>query len=280
MMTTKELLEAAQLDALGMLEETEREAFEEALATVPAALRLQIRAEQTRLADYDPFVRNDVPSDLAPPPGLKDSVLAAWRGALGRETARRVVHADAQDRPSSVRLRAARRVSPLWRAVAIGFMATAVVSGVVSLQVLNRYQELRATADSNEVIDWINSNRSAARQLSEALTGDPLMQTVRFETATTGGALFKGKAAVFYNPDKNGKALLCCQNLPSAAGQKYKIVRRNSDGSTEAISEIPRSDGFAIHEFDITKAASDLASLAIVMIARDGTETTVLTAHA
>jgi hypothetical protein len=279
MMTTKELFEAAQLDALGLLEEAEREAFEEALATVPAALRLQIRAEQTRLADYDPFVRNDVPSDLAPPPGLKDSVLAAWRGALGRETARRVVHADAQDRPSSVRLRAARRVSPLWRAVAIGFMATAVVSGVVSLQVLNRYQELRATADSNEVIDWINSNRSAARQLSEALTGDPLMQTVRFE-AQTGGALFKGKAAVFFNPDKNGKALLCCQNLPSSNGQTYKIVRRNSDGTTETLSEIPRSDGFAIREFDITKAASDLASLAIVMIARDGTETTVLTAHA
>ena len=47
-MTLQEMLEAVQLDALGMLEGEDLRAFEEAFASANPSIQAQVRAEQER----------------------------------------------------------------------------------------------------------------------------------------------------------------------------------------------------------------------------------------
>jgi len=68
-MNTYELLEAAQLDALGLLDDAERDAFDAAFFAASPDVQAQIRREQARL------VRTDwLPSsEVEPSAGLKDA---------------------------------------------------------------------------------------------------------------------------------------------------------------------------------------------------------------
>lgn len=136
-MNTRDLLELAALDALGLLEPEDQAEFERAFRNAPASVRAQIRAEQARAADLA-----DVLPDVEPPAELRARVIAAVRAAAEVEAAggvRAVVH-----RPGRVvpRVSPTRRVSPLWRAAAIGLSVAVLVLGVLANQLLQRNQLL------------------------------------------------------------------------------------------------------------------------------------------
>src|SRR5690606_2614363 len=111
-MTTQELIELALLDAYGLLDETERAAFDAAFMASPPSVRARVRRGQTRLAKSD-WLLPDVP----PPAGLRAAVIEAARRAMaevgGRE--RGVTHAAGRVPPMLPN----RRVSPLWRAASL-----------------------------------------------------------------------------------------------------------------------------------------------------------------
>src|SRR5262249_14914584 len=120
-MKTQELLELAALDALGLLDEAEREAFDRAFRAAPPALQAQIRREQTRIAGDDSLLPK-----VETPMGLKARVLAAWREAVAavsnRSRTRRLVGA--------LTLMPNRGVNPWWRAGAIACAAASLVLAV------------------------------------------------------------------------------------------------------------------------------------------------------
>lgn len=275
MMTTRELIEAAQLDALGLLDESERDAFEQALAAAPPELKAQIRAEQARAADFDPLLTAEL-AELQPPASLRERVLRAFREAVTAAAGSRTsVHEAAERRASSidaVPVRRARRVNPLWRAAAIGFMAVAVVFGVAALQVLDRFDDLKRSSDSNLVTDIVNTQIGPAAQVRDMLF-DQATQRLTFAPVQ---ANFVGEAAVFYNADWSGKARIFCRNLPQRSGV-YKVVVNDGD-STREIATLEGVGGLSTHEISVSVA--DLSKLAIVLVAQDGIATTVLTIRA
>src|SRR5262249_53868009 len=129
-MKTQELLELAALDALGLLDENERETFDRAFRAAPPALQAQIRREQTRIAGDDWLLPK-----VQRPIGLRARVLAAWREAVSavsnRGRARRLV--------GSLALLPSRGVSPFWRAGAIGCAAATITMGVALFWVQSEY---------------------------------------------------------------------------------------------------------------------------------------------
>jgi hypothetical protein len=116
-MTIQELMEAAHLDALGLLDEPEQSAFERAFERAPEGVRAQVRAEQARWASsVERWSREE------PPAELREKVLSAVRRAMSEEA----------EVAGSIGLitssHAGRnRVSATWRAASLGLAAAAVI---------------------------------------------------------------------------------------------------------------------------------------------------------
>src|SRR6185295_18619069 len=120
-MTLYELLESAHLDAMGLLDETEQKAFEDGFRGASPGVQAQIRAEQSRWARTSARM-----IDEEPPASLKPRVLARVAEAIEDEAA---PVAGAIGRGGVILpIQNASRVSPLWRAAAIGFATAAVIS--------------------------------------------------------------------------------------------------------------------------------------------------------
>ena len=76
-MKTQELIELAVLDAMGLLDEAEREAFEAGFSSASPAVQAQVRREQTRLCLSEALL-----PDEEPPAGLRALVVEAVRKAM------------------------------------------------------------------------------------------------------------------------------------------------------------------------------------------------------
>ncbi|MBC7771836.1 MAG: hypothetical protein H7210_05035 [Pyrinomonadaceae bacterium] len=131
-MKTQELMELASLDALGLLEEPEREAFDRTFRAAPPALQAQIRREQARIAQDDSLL-----PIVDAPIGLKAMVMARWLEAM---TARKRFLPPLL--PSS-------GVSPFWRMGAISAVAASVVLAAAMLQIQTDFK--RVVSASNQI---------------------------------------------------------------------------------------------------------------------------------
>lgn len=209
-MKTQELLELAALDALGLLEEHEREAFDRAFRAAPPALQAQIRGEQTRIAKDDSLL-----PEVDAPIGLKSKVLARWRDAIA---ARRRILPPLL--PSS-------GVSSVWRMAAIGSLAAAIVMGVASLQIHTNFKQLAAASND------LDKSRAMVEVLgvdySRWVLGDT--QKVAYEPVAED---FPGRVAMFVDakPAPNSgacTAMFICQQFPASA-VKYQVVVMDKAG--------------------------------------------------
>jgi hypothetical protein len=231
-MKTQELLELAALDALGLLDEAEREAFDIAFRAAPPALQAQIRREQTRIAGDDSLLPK-----IEAPMGLKARVLAAWREAVEavseRSPARRLVGA--------LTLMPSRGVSPFWRAGAIGCAAASVVLAVVMFNIRSQFDTF--TTASNQ----LSRQEFFAKELGprfQKLFTSPTTKHVAF--VPTSNAV-KVQAQLMIDPETNTGLLYACQ-LPDSPGG-YALVRldendepiRTADGKIETICKIHSS---------------------------------------
>lgn len=266
-MNTHQLIEMAVLDALGLLEPAEIDAFERAFAEAPEPVRSMVRAEQDRLADVSHLL-----PDAEPTEGLRDMVLAAVRNAMRAET--EPVAGRIQGRPERTagtpaqpRLKPVRRVSPVWRAASIGLAAAVIVLGAFVL----RIGQYDAQAGKQALFTQIYETVGA--QVFEDMLFDH--QTRRVAMLPTENDADNAAAAVFYNPDWHS-ARLFFRNLRSQnPGETFRLVVLDEEGNIVREIHTFESDG----QFADVPVEVDLLRESSLAIMKNESDTPVLSGN-
>lgn len=232
-MTLQEMLESAQLDALGMLEGEDLRAFEEAFASANPAIQAQVRAEQERC------VRSAMNfSNAEPPAYLKERVL----GAIQAEILADVAGTDASLTESGlgreieatgvvgrVGAKKSPRVSPAWRASSLGFATAAAVLLAAFFSVSRQMDTLQERANNEGVLQQF-SKAFGGETYDEALFGKSVS---RFAFDAAPGVTNAGAATLFLLPDAD-EARLFVKDLATAANQTVRVVLLEADGSIKS----------------------------------------------
>mgnify|MGYP001246856583 CR=1 FL=1 len=230
-MGTRELIELAVLDAFGLLEPGEQEGFERSFMLAPPSLQAQIRRQQTRLAQDESLL----PS-VVPPHELRIAVLDAVRRAMERDQDHAMreavlarvgaaVAADARSRePQIVR---SRRVSPFWRAAALGLAASAVVFGVATLQMRSEIDRLASAVESDTILAAMHQNFGSENLHAALLDAN----TQRFVFDRTSGTT--AEASIWFNPDW-AEAQLFYRDLPAHGDSRYRVVALDAEGNVRS----------------------------------------------
>ena len=209
-MTIQELLENAQLDALGLLDEQERDAFEAAFAAAPPALQDQIRREQTRWCRPDDLLPN-----VKPRAELKARVLAAVSEAAGHPVA-------AALEPLTLPI-AGRRVSAIWRAAAIGMATAALVFGAAFIEIKSENKRIEV-ASSESAMKSALLNAGGRYTLDMLFKGDARpMEFVPVKADRP------GRVALWTSSEWDSSRLIAW-NLPARAGETLRLVVLDAEG--------------------------------------------------
>lgn len=251
-MTLKELLELAHLDALDLLDEQEKNAFEHAFASAPPGVRAQVRAEQERWATMEPLLPR-----IEPPPDLKDRVLAAVEQAMIRD--------EALGGPSSIDLLPGTRVSARWRTASVALMTAVVALTVAFVHVYRINADTREAieaggAETSRLYVWGNSVA-----LRDSLFDSRVAFTYFRPVSETSGA----RASLALHPDwEVGKFF--CLNIAAPAGQTLRLcVVDEKNNVFRELSEF-ESDGTLKH-VDVSMGSASVSGtrLAIALAPRD-----------
>lgn len=211
-MNVQALIEMAVLDALGLLDEEERTAFEEAFWRAPPAIQAQIRREQTRLSRLEALL-----PEVEPPAGLRAAVLEAVR--------REMAAARSRTDTASLLIRGMlrpRAVSPVWRAATVGLAAATIIFGLTTLHLRNEYDALTTQIRNDALIDLL------ARQFGHAYVYDLLFDPrVRRVVLTATDPAFRARASVFVHPEW---AMFYCQGMPTGGRGPYMLAIVDEQG--------------------------------------------------
>jgi hypothetical protein len=252
-MTTRELLEMAHLDALGMLDEQERDAFERAFRAAPDNVQRQVLREQTRLTADDRLL-----PDVLPEPGLRGRVLLAVREAM-RAVAEKETPADVLARLAPAGLSLRRNVSPLWRAACIGFATATVVLMAAGFSLQGEWVRARAAEQDAAFAYWINDKLGA--QYADLMTS-PNAQRLAFVPAQ---GVTQGKAAIYFDAESR-TAFLMCNDIPVHAGE-YRLALIGPDGQINEVATFAYTGGVMARHMEpvvLDQLASPGVSLAIL----------------
>ncbi|MBL8877231.1 MAG: hypothetical protein JNM86_15675 [Phycisphaerae bacterium] len=217
-MNTQELFEAAQLDALGLLDEREQAEFEAAFAGASPAIRAQLRDEQARFAKPDRFRLS-----AEPPVELRARVLGAIKAEIAEVagSARSRLHLAGRELPT---VHPVRRVSSAWRVATLACATAAVVLAILVQQQNAQMQRLAnvnmSDATLNELLGVVGPSDLTDVLLSASSKKVPF---------TAAQPDFKGEASVFYNPSKQTARLLC-RNIVTQPGETVRLVVLDEDG--------------------------------------------------
>ncbi len=222
-MTLRELLENANLAALGLLDAEDHQAFDKALASAPESIRRQVIAEQARWSGGGELL-----PQVQPDAGLRDRVLDAVNGAI---VDAEIAHADAHMELVDT---SHRRSGSIWRATSLGLLTACVVLTGSFLYVVQ----------SNRAVATGNSNNQA---LGEYVTGfgsefadaifDPATRRIHF---TVNEAGFEGEVAIVTHPDwEKGRAFAA--KLPARDNENYRLVEL--DANNQVVRELATFDG-------------------------------------
>ncbi len=242
-MNTRELMELSALDALGLLDEHERESFEAAFQQAAPEVQAHIRKEQARFAVAEHLLPN-----VEPPAGLRARVIAKVREAMAM-----VAHEDTGVLASVAGGVAPRNTGPFWRMMSIGCATAAVVLGGLYLSVVSQVDQQGSLAQSNAIALQL---QQLGPRSQEILLSEQLMP-VNFAPAAADSTGLR--AQLLFDP-VTGEALLLCDGLPVADGN-YKLVVRSAD-SEEIFEDFSATGGLVpVHLEDVRK--EDLGSFAI-----------------
>jgi hypothetical protein len=246
-MNTQNLLEQASLDALGLLDEQERTAFETGFRAAPPAVQAQIRREQARFASSDVFLpRVDTPA------GLKFRVLTAVRDAIQSfnrvETARRAEHTPF--------LRSLMwNSTPLWRAACIGFATATVVLGVFFTVMSTRVKDMATLEAANEALE----RQRQTPGMGEFILTDFTVHVFEPRVDESRGA----EAKIVVSRDLR-EANLVARGLPVANGTYSLVVVSKVDGSRRVLTRFDTLSTAIPMRLGDFNPESDLEGLAIV----------------
>ncbi|MDQ7013343.1 MAG: hypothetical protein Q9O74_05530 [Planctomycetota bacterium] len=256
-MTQRELLENALLDALSLLDDEECAAFNAAFDAAPPHVQAQVRREQTRLARMDALL-----PDVAPPATLRARVLEAVGSSIAQRRAQEVHASLRLDAPDSIaelpEVAHRRKVATIWRAVALGCAAAAIVLGVTAVQLQSLLQDFQSQEDA--LISAIR-DKFGPEYLIDALVDDSTQRITLVGNDT--GFSSDAKAAVWVNPDWH-TAKLFGINLPATEGSQYRLVVLNENNEpVSVIAEFTFNGGLLNREIPVT-VSIDADHLAIV----------------
>lgn len=252
-MTLQELLEHAQLDALGLLDEEDQEPFEAAFRASAPEIQGQIRREQQRLCVVDPLLP-DVPLPAGLWPKVQEAVAKARLESLVGEA----FSHEAQERVArALPMSRSRVVHRAWRAGAIGFATAAVVLGAVLLNLSMTHRQQMANAEQD----------ARAMAIAEAF-GRPYLSGQLFDKSTE-KSLFvavstesPNKAAIFSNAGWD-KAVLYTQAVSSKPGQSIRVVVLDQQGNVlRELAEFESTGGLVHKELDLRGV--EMSQLALV----------------
>jgi hypothetical protein len=231
-----ELLEQAHLDALGLLDEAEQKAFEAAFASAPKAVQQQVRAEQTRWATTHANF-----SSAVPPASLRSKVIERVMGEVHAASESRGVLATLS--APSIHDRAAlvgNRVSPMWRAFALGFAAAAMVAIVGVMWVINAHRQMEDTLSNDaRIAQLIGTFGSKIEQIAfDHATSRALFE----QTQAATNANFSGQAALFMQKGSS-EGRMIFKGLVSTATTEIRIVLLDASGEVIGDLKTITSDG-------------------------------------
>jgi hypothetical protein len=267
-MNTQELIELAVLDAMGLLDPEEREAFDASFSAAAPAVQAQVRREQTRLS-----LCEDLLPDVEPPAGLRAMVVEAVRRAMampaqgGRDGARRHRHAKA----GALALIPARQVSPLWRAASVGFAAAAVTFGATFLHLRGQFTDLAAAVENDRLLSEMQGAVGSSYVVS--LLTDPRTQTRELVAVVPGT---RGQARLWSNAawGEGDEVLLAMSNLPAnpeGRGEPLRVYAVESGQMVgPALHEFEDLPGLQLVRFSSPEAASGTVRLAIAQVDENG----------
>jgi len=233
---TADLFEMASLDALGLLDEQERRAFEDGFAAAPASVKEQIRATQTRFTEIDAFLPK-----VNAPSALRGKVIAAVQAAIDALPGRR--HEAGRATPTFLK---SRGVSPIWRAVAIGCAAAVAFFSVATVSMLNNSREMEAAVHTSAMFD------SFKERFGTRFRSALMAETTQFVKFKAPGGLPTGAQALLLMDEAKKTGMFFCFDLPSQSGQ-YALVVVQADGSISEPIATFRASGGTNPDVDIPK---------------------------
>lgn len=277
-MSTRELVELAQLDAMGLLDEQEAREFEAAFAAAPVEIQEQIRSEQSRLCVLEPVL-----PDVKAPEHLRARVLASVHEAIVEsivesapepamvsvkaqipvepkpaampQPVRQVVHGGGREIPATTETGRRRGVN-VWRSTAIAFAAAAVVLGITTLRLQAQWDRVitqKNDSDSQEKLTGIFGNNTKDFFFSDKTERTLLVLADAMKhDASRGEEWSKVSAAVWHNADWS-QAKLVCENLPSSNGERYQLVAINEEGGVRILGDNLQPTGGGLMPFSVSK---------------------------
>ncbi len=219
-MTTKELIEMSSLDALGLLDEQERDEFERAFRAAPAEVKEQIRREQSRFADLDRWL----PS-VEPPHTLKGRVIDAVREAINAVSAPAPAVAG---RITPTTMNRWWNTAPLWRAACIGFATASVVLGGFFVYVSQKNKQIADDAITGRLTA---QNTQSGGQYAKITLSKNYQRILLNVVATDAQGKPLNCQAVLHLDSETRQAVLQCKDMPSTTGQ-YAVVIEAGAGQT------------------------------------------------
>lgn len=214
-MNTRDLFELASLDVLGLLDDQERAAFEEAFRASPPAIQAQVRREQVRFTRSE---AQDMLPDVDAPAGLRAKVIAAVREAIA------AVRTEPVGRIGPGVAMAGFNSAPIWRAACIGFATASLVLAGFGFKVS---RDNRAIAEGAQGISIMENLVRYADARVPRLLANPRTQRVSFAPAAP-DVSEKVVAQMYIDADRK-TAYIFYDNLPASSGT-YKVVLRAANG--------------------------------------------------
>lgn len=214
-MTTRELLENANLAALGLLDQEEHGAYERALTKAPASVREHILREQARWAGGGELL-----PAVEAPEHLRERVMDAVRGAIVDDE---IAHsAIGLDEPT---FGGRRRVSALWRGGALGLLCACVALTGMLFYTRESEKESSERLAAGTVVDGLRG--SFGHQFVKGIVFDASTQRVAMLAQDPS---FMGKVTLYTN-DEWPEWRAVSADMPSLAdGEQYCLVELKDDG--------------------------------------------------
>lgn len=255
-MNLQQMIESAILDAMGLLDDSEREQFERAFRAATPVIQSQIRREQTRLSQIEALL-----PDVTAPAGLRAAVVDAVRRQIeaGEAVSGEFVAPE---------LLISNRVSPWWRTGALAMAAASVVLGFATIRFASSAQDLSARMRNDGLMAEV------AGKVGPAYVRDVLFnrdtKRVVFSPATTG---FRGQASLFVSPEWD-EARFFYNGLKTTNGRVYKLaIVDENDHVVNIIKTITPEDG--LQGVAVALDAHSRGRVAILAADGDGAEAVV-----
>lgn len=252
-MNTLDLIELAVLDALGMLEKDEADAFDVAFRAAPPAVQQRVRSEQARLANLE----NLLP-DVSPDPAVRDRVLTAVREAMLAQALTQA--ADSDDDEGPLAFRKSRGVNRAWRIGAIASAAAAVAFGVAFGHATLRYNDLDKRFQGNQAVG--GAIQAYGPETMEMMLRPQIAKLVQFTPVDPESVV---EINIRYL-DERQLGFIHCGRLPSVDNVEYALVQVDGNGQIgRTISQFAGTGPLIIQRLE-DLALQDGMKLALVSV--------------